>query len=164
MKSKRAVVTATALFALLAVVATTAVSASAAKDPPKLPWAAPAVPVGGNPFGVGVAQATNTIYVANSFDNTVSVIDGAACNAIRTSGCSQAAPTVTIGNFGIGLAVDQATNTIYVANAGDNTVSVINGATATLVSPPAAAKPRPRSTSAASPSSWLSTRPRTPST
>ena len=60
MKSKRAVVAATALFALLAGVATAAVSASAAKNPPKLPWAAPAVPVGSSPLGVGVVQATNT--------------------------------------------------------------------------------------------------------
>ena len=123
------VVALASLATVLAVSPALAGSAGNPSAPPTLPWAAPTVPVGGNPLGVGVAQATNTIYVANQNDNTVSVINGAACNAIHTSGCSQAAPTVTIGNFAIGLAVDQATNTIYVANAGDNTVSVINGAT-----------------------------------
>ena len=122
-------VTLACLATVVAVSPALAGSAGKASEPPKLPWAAPAVPVGGNPFGVGVAQRTKTIYVANSFDNTVSVIDGATCNAIHTRGCSQTPPTVTIGNFGIGLAVDQASNTIYVANAGDNTVSVISGAT-----------------------------------
>ena len=36
------------------------------------------------PLGVGVAQGTKTIYVVNQDDNTVSVIDGATCNAIHT--------------------------------------------------------------------------------
>ena len=52
-----------------------------------------------------------------------------ACNAIHTSGCGQTAATVTVGNNPLGVAIDQATNTIYVANSGANTVSVINGAT-----------------------------------
>jgi YVTN family beta-propeller protein len=96
--------------------------------PPNLSWAAPAVPVGVNPLGMGINRATHTIYVANG-DNTVSVIDGRTCNAIHTSGCSQTPPTVSIGGGAIGLAVNQRTNTIYAANAADNTVSVINGAT-----------------------------------
>jgi YVTN family beta-propeller protein len=102
--------------------------AGGASTPPGLPWAAPAVPGGVNPLGVGIDRATHTIYVANG-DNTVSVVNGATCNAMHSSGCSETPPTVPIGSGAIGLAVDQSTNTIYVANSGDNTVSVINGAT-----------------------------------
>jgi DNA-binding beta-propeller fold protein YncE len=96
--------------------------------PPALPWATPAVPVGVNPVEVAVNQATHTIYVGNAGENTVSVISAPTCNATHTSGCGQTAATVTVGNNPLGVAVDQATNTIYVANNGENTVSVINGA------------------------------------
>jgi YVTN family beta-propeller protein len=96
--------------------------------PPRLPWAAPAVQVGSGPLGVGVVQSTKTIYVVNQEDNTVSVISGATCNATHTRGCRQTPPTVAVGNGPLGVAVDQASNTIYVTNRFDNTVSVINGA------------------------------------
>ena len=89
----------------------------------------PTVPVGTGPDGVAVDQATNTVYVANGGANTVSVINGATCNATVTSGCGQTPPTISVGNNPLGVAVDQATNTVYVTNFGANTVSVINGAT-----------------------------------
>ena len=38
-------------------------------------------------------------------------------------------PTVTVGGNPIGVAVDNATHTVYVANNTDNTVSVLNAAT-----------------------------------
>ena len=40
--------------------------------------------------------------------------------------------TIAVGAEPDGVAVDATTNTIYVANNGDNTVSVINGATNTV--------------------------------
>jgi YVTN family beta-propeller protein len=85
------------------------------------------------PYAVAVNEKTDTIYVLNSgTPSTVSVLNGVTCNAHVTSGCAQQPPTVTVGNasaFGaLGLAVDPATNTIYVDNNGDDTVSVINGA------------------------------------
>ena len=112
-----------ALVSLATVVALSSALAGAARStgnawtPPRLPWAAPAVPVGGIPVEVAVNQVTHTIYVGNSGENTVSVIDGTACNAIHTSGCGQTAATVTVGNNPLGVAIDQATDTIYVANA-----------------------------------------------
>jgi YVTN family beta-propeller protein len=123
-----------ALVSLATVVAVSSALTGAARStgngstPPVLAWAAPAVPAGANPLGVGIDRATRTIYVANG-GNTVSVIDGATCNAVHTSGCSQTPPTVPIGAGAIGLVVNQRTNTIYVANSADNTVSVIDGAT-----------------------------------
>jgi YVTN family beta-propeller protein len=89
----------------------------------------PTVPVGGDPIGVAVNQATNTVYVANMNDNTVSVIDGTTCSALNDSACAKTAPTIAVGSGPLGVAVDQATDTVYVANINDNTVSVIDGAT-----------------------------------
>jgi len=76
-----------------------------------------------------VDQATDTVYVVSLSTNTVSVIDGKTCNATVTSGCGNIPPTVAVGSGPDGLAVDQATDTVYVANVNDNTVSVIDGAT-----------------------------------
>jgi YVTN family beta-propeller protein len=87
------------------------------------------VNVGSVPYAIAIDQLTDTIYVANMGDNTVSVIDGATCNGTNRAGCDQAPPVVTVGNSPNGIAIDQRTDTIYVANNGDNTVSVIDGAT-----------------------------------
>ena len=91
------------------------------------------VPMQFAPWGLAVDKATDTVYATNAFDssfnpeNTVSVINGATCNASVTSGCRSTPASVTVGSLPLGLAVNQATNTIYVANANDNTISVING-------------------------------------
>jgi YVTN family beta-propeller protein len=89
----------------------------------------PVIKVGSRPDGVAVDQATDTVYVTNGGDNTVSVINGATCNATITSGCGQSPPTIAVGNGPFGAAVDEITNTLYVANSGGSTVSVINTAT-----------------------------------
>jgi DNA-binding beta-propeller fold protein YncE len=86
-------------------------------------------PVGTSPVFAAQDQKTETLYVTNSHGGTVSLIDMARCNSRRVSGCARKWPVVAVGNGPLGIAVDQATNTIYVTNAGDGTVSVINGAT-----------------------------------
>jgi DNA-binding beta-propeller fold protein YncE len=83
--------------------------------------------VGTFPFYVAINKTTNTIYVANVADNTLSVINGATCNATANSSCNQPQPTTTVGNVPQGVAVDETTNTIYVANEVDGTVSVVKG-------------------------------------
>lgn len=93
---------------------------------------AAAVKVGSAPIGVAVNPATDTVYVANLGDggnSVVRVINGAACNAIRTAGCQRAPATIHVGKAPIGIAVDPVTDTVYVANTLSNTISVINGAT-----------------------------------
>lgn len=91
------------------------------------------IPLSFNPYGVAVDQATDTVYASNLFDtngnpgNTVSVIDGATCNATVTAGCGNTPPTATVGSSPAGIAVNQATDTVYVANTNDNTLSVIDG-------------------------------------
>jgi YVTN family beta-propeller protein len=80
------------------------------------------VTVGGSPFAVAVNPVTGQVYVANGND-TVSVIDGAT-NAVTT---------VTVGSNPAGVAVNAVTGQVYVANAGSSNVSVIDGATNTVI-------------------------------
>jgi YVTN family beta-propeller protein len=85
------------------------------------------------PVGVDVDITTDTVYAANGANerasDTVSVIDGATCNAGQSSGCGQTPATVTVGTSPQWDVVDQATNTVYVANADSGSVSLIDGAT-----------------------------------
>jgi DNA-binding beta-propeller fold protein YncE len=88
--------------------------------------------LGSDAIGVAVNQATDTVYVVNAGEggnSVVRVINGAACNAVHTSGCRRAPATIHVGKIPIAVAVDDATDTVYVTNAGGNTISVINGAT-----------------------------------
>jgi DNA-binding beta-propeller fold protein YncE len=95
--------------------------------PPKLPWAVPTVTVGNNPVTAAVDQATNTIYVANGNDNTVSVIDGSKCNSKNSSRCSPIA-TLTVGGTPLFMAFDPTTSTLYVTitSGAENTIAVVN--------------------------------------
>ncbi len=95
---------------------------------------APAIiTVGSDPRELAVDPTTDTVYVANhaqgDFQGTVSVVNGATCNGSDTSGCGQTPPTVAAGYGAVGVALDAATETIYVTNLQDTSVSVINGAT-----------------------------------
>ena len=100
--------------------------------PPRLPWATPTVTVGTLPLGVDVDPASNTIYVANLIDNTISVIDGQRCNGRHDSHCSPVATMTNVGYGPLWPAFDAATHTLYVTNAltdtGDNgnTVAVLD--------------------------------------
>ena len=76
----------------------------------------PSIPVGKGPSAIGVNLNTNTIYVANKEDNTVSVIDG--------KNNSKIGKDIPVGKGPSAIGVN--TNTIYVANKDDNTVSVID--------------------------------------
>lgn len=87
------------------------------------------ITVGNGAAGIAIDQVTDTVYVANGNDNTVSVIDGASCNAETISGCGQTPPTISTGNGPLPVALNPATHTLYVGNLFDNTVSVINAAT-----------------------------------
>jgi DNA-binding beta-propeller fold protein YncE len=83
------------------------------------------------PQAVDIDIATDTVYATNNGTgngDTISVIDGATCNGANSTGCSSAPATVKVGSGAFWSAVDQANDTIYVANNNDGTVSVINGA------------------------------------
>ena len=81
------------------------------------------VGVGSYPAAVAVDPNTDTVYVPNSGDSTMSVIDGAT-NTVRA--------TVAVGSYPSAVAVDPNTDIVYVPNAGDSTVSVIDGVTDTV--------------------------------
>jgi DNA-binding beta-propeller fold protein YncE len=83
-------------------------------------------PAGFGSVSVAFDPATDTVYVANIQDTSVTVINGASCNGSNTSGCGQAPAKVAVGNYPSALAVDPAAGTVYITN-GDNTVSVIHG-------------------------------------
>ena len=90
----------------------------------------PYVQVGNGPGANAVDQATDTVYEVNSNSNTVSVINGATCNARHTTGCSRTPPVIKLPENPVDVAVNQATDTVYVANWGNGagtTVSVIDG-------------------------------------
>jgi len=86
---------------------------------------------------LAVSAATDTVYgpsAGRGFDgHTVSVINGATCNGTHHAGCGHLAATATVGTGPFGVAVNDRTHTVYVANNADGdspgTVSVINGAT-----------------------------------
>jgi DNA-binding beta-propeller fold protein YncE len=88
---------------------------------------------------LAINRSTNTLYAASFVGNTVYVIDGATCDATDTSGCGKAPATVTLTSTGsadanpVGIAVVEATNTVYTADLSDGefpgSASVIDGAT-----------------------------------
>jgi DNA-binding beta-propeller fold protein YncE len=85
------------------------------------PW--PTITVGNRtatdlPGGIAVDVKTDTVYVANVGANTVSVFNGATCNATVTSGCGQAPAEVPVGLQPVTVTADPADHTVYVANYG----------------------------------------------
>ena len=88
-------------------------------------------PVQPGPAALAVDTATDTIYVASGSNNngptstnvdTVSVIDGRRCQAVDVSRCKGPWPAIQVGlDPTLTLTVDEATDTIYVTNIGDNT-------------------------------------------
>ncbi len=94
---------------------------------------APHPPVGADPFGIAVDQATDTVYTSNLADDehpgTVSVINGATCNGSDHDGCGQGPVTAPAGYGANQVTVDQLTNQVYVTSISDTSVTVIDGAT-----------------------------------
>ncbi len=82
------------------------------------------IPVGLNPRGVWVDPSTNRVYVANTTDNTVSVINGTTNTVIAT---------IPVGWHPEDVGVNSLTNRIYIANQYGDTVSVIDGSTNTVI-------------------------------
>jgi DNA-binding beta-propeller fold protein YncE len=99
------------------------------------------VSVGAGTNELAVSAATNTIYApalgTNFSGDTVDVINGATCDATDLSGCGRPAATITVGSGPDGVAVNDLTHTVYIANNADGdapgTVSVINDTTCNAV-------------------------------
>jgi YVTN family beta-propeller protein len=78
------------------------------------------IKVGMGPAGVAVNPSTNMIYVANTFSNSTSVIDGKTSAVVKT---------IRVGIGPEAVAVDALRNVVYVTNEDSKTVSVIDGKT-----------------------------------
>ena len=90
----------------------------------------PAITLPG-PGALTADPAVSTLYIATG-TNTVSMINSRTCNAYRRDGCTPTPPAVTVGAFPAGIAVNQQTHTIYVANSGSGktgSVSVLDDQT-----------------------------------
>jgi len=100
------------------------------------------------PDGVAIDPATDTIYVADlqngEGSGTVSVINGATCNATTTTGCGHTPLAVTVGFGPTGVAFDPANQTVAVTNVEDASVSVINAATCNATVTTGCHGPQPR--------------------
>ncbi|AEV71714.1 YVTN family beta-propeller repeat protein [Mycolicibacterium rhodesiae NBB3] len=81
------------------------------------------IAVGDAPAGVAVSPDSATVYVTNSGNDTVSVID-AATNTVTA--------TIDVGDTPFGLAVSPDGAAVYVSNSADGTVSVIDTASNTV--------------------------------
>src|SRR5919112_2376989 len=84
--------------------------------------------VGSSPTAIAINNFTNTVYIANSGSNSVSVINGSDNTKIGED--------IIVGDLlawilysPSTIAINDDTNTVYVANSGSNTVSVIDAAT-----------------------------------
>jgi YVTN family beta-propeller protein len=67
------------------------------------------ITVGPGPYGVAVDTATHRVYVSNTGDRTVSIVDGTSDRVVGTT--SSLDPIQNVGN----VAVDAATHTAYIA-------------------------------------------------
>jgi DNA-binding beta-propeller fold protein YncE len=104
----------------------------------KGPW--PTITVGNGtvsdlPTGIAIDVTTDTVYVANGGASTVSVVNGATCNATITSGCGQTPTEVPVGAAPFTAIADPANHTVYIANSGGTTVSMLNSATCNATDP-----------------------------
>jgi DNA-binding beta-propeller fold protein YncE len=98
-----------------------------AHHPAGCPAVAATFTTGGSPQMALPDPATDTVYVTNNLDNTVSVLNGAACDATDSRGCRRPAPSVPAQEFVV--AADPATGTLYGSSFTGSQIDVINAAT-----------------------------------
>jgi DNA-binding beta-propeller fold protein YncE len=91
--------------------------------------APPTTAIGTQPIYEALDSTTGTLYVANSSDYTLSMIDTRACNIHDTSGCRRHWPTVSVGPFPFGVIVDEATHTVYATNFTAHEVTLFDATT-----------------------------------
>ena len=90
--------------------------------------AAKTVSTGGqDAIGVAVDDQTGTVYAVNGGSDSVAVIDAHSCNANDTSGCAKPVALVSVPGGPEFIALNEKTDTIYVANTNSGTVSMIDG-------------------------------------
>jgi DNA-binding beta-propeller fold protein YncE len=86
----------------------------------------PTTSVGRGPWALAIDPITHRVFSTNFFNATASVIDGDRCNATRLGGCDRSWPRVAIGNIALDAEVATRDRTVYIANAPDREVSVLD--------------------------------------
>jgi YVTN family beta-propeller protein len=79
---------------------------------------------GNGPNSVPVNPSTNMVYVANYYDNTISVIDDKT---------NRVPITIPVDPHPSAISVNPLTNIIYVSSRAHKLISVINGTTNTMI-------------------------------
>jgi YVTN family beta-propeller protein len=88
-----------------------------------------AIPAGTTPFATAIDARSRTLYASNVDIGAVSVFDVSECNARLVSGCAGARATVDVGGFPLGIALDPASDTVYVGGDGQDPLALLDGAT-----------------------------------
>ncbi len=86
---------------------------------------APRVATGLGPIALALDPATHRVFSANYGDSSVSVVDGATCNALRTTGCGRPAIRTAVGNYPGDVAFDPAAQLLYVPTSWDGEVALV---------------------------------------
>jgi DNA-binding beta-propeller fold protein YncE len=74
-------------------------------------------PLESNPSGIAIDRTTHKIYVTNTEDTSVSLINGNTCNGLDSAGGHQTPAKVVVGDYPGPIAVDPAAKTAYIPNA-----------------------------------------------
>jgi DNA-binding beta-propeller fold protein YncE len=87
--------------------------------------APPTTPAGRSVLSGSLDAPADTLYVANFSDASLFAYDTTSCNAATQSGCPSKPPEVIVGSGPAGAAIDPGSQTIYVPNFWDGTVSLV---------------------------------------
>jgi len=93
------------------------------------------VSIGKSPFNLAINPNTNTLYIPNGGNSTVSVINcnGPSGKTTPSVNFINVGKNPSVDNISEGIAVNPNTNMVYVTNHKDNTTSVIDGSTDKVV-------------------------------
>ena len=86
--------------------------------------------VGHSPYSVDVNPKTNEIFVTNRgfpADGVITTVTDSMSVSVINGYTNEVIKTLSVGNSPEGIAVNPITNTIYVANSGSYSVSILNG-------------------------------------
>ncbi len=81
---------------------------------------------GSQPGAVEVDPLTHDVYTADTGNGTVSIFDGSACNAQRTSGCARPRRQVPVGFWPNNLVLDPLSRTLFTIAGWDQGLSLID--------------------------------------
>lgn len=92
------------------------------------------IDVGTDPNGIAIDTANSRVYVANSFDESISVIDTVLFEEIDRISLGDPNDKDDIDPFGLAVGTFNSVSFLFVTNISSNTISVINTATLKVVS------------------------------